>query len=84
MFWFVYIAKARTGRYYVGISTNPEERLAKHNSGKGSRFAINQGPFELVYVSAGFASKSEARVREIQLKSWSHAKKAKLISGEWN
>ena len=21
--WFVYIARARTGRYYVGITTNP-------------------------------------------------------------
>jgi putative endonuclease len=81
--WFVYIAKARTGRYYVGITTDPKERLKKHNSGKGSRFAINQGPFELVYVSPAFSSKSEARRREIQLKGWSHVKKEKLIKEVW-
>jgi predicted GIY-YIG superfamily endonuclease len=81
--WFVYIAKARTGRYYVGITTDPAGRVKKHNSGRGSTFAINQGPFILVYVSSGFASKSLARTREIQLKGWTKAKKEKLISGEY-
>jgi len=82
MFWFVYIAQARTKRLYVGITTNPEKRIEKHNSGKGSKFAINQGPFVLLYVSPEFPNKSEARKREIQLKGWSQAKKRKLISGE--
>ena len=63
MAWFVYIARANTGRYYVGITTNAEERMREHNSGKGSRFAINQGPFELVYASDAFIGKSEARKR---------------------
>jgi predicted GIY-YIG superfamily endonuclease len=81
--WFVYIAKAHTVRYYVGISTDVELRIRKHNSGAGSRFAKNQGPFILVYVSAPFIYKSEARQRELQLKGWSRDKKEKLISGEW-
>lgn len=80
--WFVYIAKARTGRYYVGITTDPRTRIEKHNSGNGSRFAINQGPFKLIYVSPSFDSKSKARKREIQLKGWSRSKKERLISGE--
>lgn len=83
MSWYVYIAKARTGRYYVGMTTNAHDRIKKHNAGNGARFAMQQGPFTLVYVSDCFASKSEARVREIQLKGWSRAKKEKLISGEW-
>lgn len=82
--WFVYIAQARTGRYYVGISTDAELRLKKHNSGKGSRFAWQQGPFELMYVSPPLASKSEARLREVQVKGWLRAKKEKLIAGEWH
>lgn len=74
MSWFVYIAKAKTARYYTGITTNTEKRIIKHNSGKGSRFAIEQGPFELVYNSKSFSNKSEARKREIQIKGWSREK----------
>ena len=58
MSWYVYIAEARTGRYYTGITTNAGKRIIKHNSGKGSRFGIEQGPFELVYVSEAFPNKS--------------------------
>jgi predicted GIY-YIG superfamily endonuclease len=82
-FWFIYIAKAHTGRYYTGITNNPARRIKKHNTGQGSQFARDQGPFELVYVSLPLPSKSDARKREIQLKGWSRVKKEKLISGEW-
>ncbi|MBT3835385.1 GIY-YIG nuclease family protein [Candidatus Peribacteria bacterium] len=81
--WYVYIAQARTGRYYVGITTSTEERIKEHNEGKGSRFAINQGPFVLVYASDAFTGKSEARKREAQIKKWTRDKKEKLIKGEW-
>lgn len=83
MIWFLYIAKAKTGRLYTGISTNPSTRIVKHNSGLGARMAIQQGPFSLLYVSDPFPNKSEARRREIQVKGWTVAKKYKLITGEW-
>ena len=82
MSWYLYIAKARTGRYYVGITTEPERRITEHNSGKGCRMAVNQGPFVLVYVSEPLLNQSMARKREIQIKGWTRAKKEKLISGE--
>lgn len=81
--WYVYIARARTGRYYTGITTNPEKRITKHNDGKGSCLAVNQGPFELVWVSHPYPNKSEARKREVQIKKWTRVKKEKLIRGEW-
>jgi len=81
--WYVYIAQARTGRYYVGITQNVEERIRRHNASRGSRFAINQGPFKLVYTSIPFKSKGSAHVRELQLKGWTREKKEKLINGEW-
>lgn len=84
MDWFVYIAQARTGRYYVGIATEPHERIKKHNAGHGSQLARQQGPFTLVYVSNPLFSRSEARIREIQIKGWTRSKKEKLISGEWS
>jgi putative endonuclease len=81
--WHVYIAKARTQRFYTGITTDPEKRIVDHNLGIGSKFAINQGPLQLLYVSAPCATKSEARKREVQIKNWSRIKKLKLINGEW-
>ena len=81
--WFVYICQSRVGNYYVGISPNPMQRLEKHNSGKGSKMANDQGHFELLYVSNPFVGKSEARKREIQIKGWTRVKKEKLIAREW-
>ena len=83
MSWFVYIAKAKTGRFYTGITKNTENRIIKHNSGQGSKFAKDQGPFQLVYSSEPFSNKSQARKREIQIKGWSRDKKLKLINRNW-
>lgn len=83
MNWYVYIAKARTGYYYTGITNDPKERIKKHNIGKGSCMARQQGPFILVYASQPFPNKSQARKREIQIKGWSKKKKEKLILGDW-
>jgi putative endonuclease len=83
MNWYVYIAEAKTGYYYTGITTNPELRILKHNKGRGSQMARQQGPFELIYTSSPFPNKSEARKREAQIKGWSREKKQKLINGEW-
>ena len=80
--WYVYIAKTRSGHFYTGVSNNVTKRIEKHNSGKGSKYARMHGEFRLVYTS-GPLTKSGALKREIQIKGWTHAKKAKLISGEW-
>ena len=82
--WYLYIAQARTGRYYTGITVDPQARLEKHNSGRGSNFAKQQGPFTLVFVSQPFDLKVEARKREAHIKPWSQKKKEMLIKGEWN
>ena len=83
MKWYVYIAKSQFNHFYTGITNNPQKRLIKHNSGKGSQMAIQQGPFELVYVSKEFPNKSSARIREVQIKKWTKEKKMKLINLEW-
>ena len=83
MNWYVYVAKAKTGRYYTGITTSPQKRIIKHNQGKGSQLARQQGPFTLVYTSQPFLDKSDARKREAQLKGWTRKKKEKLIKNEW-
>lgn len=79
--WYLYIAEARTGNYYVGITTEPERRIRDHNNGKGARMAKNQGPFTLIYTSPPLKNQSIARKKEIEVKSWPRAKKQKLIAG---
>ena len=81
--WYVYIAVAKTKRYYTGISNDVEKRIEKHNNGEGSRFAKQQGELTLIYKSESYLGKSEARKREAQIKKWSRIKKEKLIKGEW-
>lgn len=75
MSWYVYIAQAKTGRYYTGITTDPIRRITDHNKGKGAKLAIDQGLFTLKYVSTMFVTQSSARLREIQIKGWSRFKK---------
>lgn len=84
MVWFVYIAQAPTDRYYTGITTDPERRIAEHNRTEGAKFAYDQGVLRLLYTSEEFPDQSFARKREIQIKGWSREKKEKLIRGEWN
>ena len=83
MKWHVYIARARTGRYYAGISPNPEKRIQDHNNDRGAKFAHDQGPVILVYKSLLFSDQKAARKREHQIKGWTREKKEKLINGEW-
>jgi len=80
--WYVYIARSvKTGRYYTGISPDPNKRLILHNSGRGAKFARDQGPLKIVYISDLFIGKSEARKREMQIKKWRQEKKRWLIDG---
>jgi putative endonuclease len=83
MAWFVYIGQAPTGRYYTGITENTQRRIIDHNEGRGAKFSRDQGALRLVYASSPFATKSEARKREIQIKGWTWEKKEKLIQKEW-
>ncbi|MEX1112120.1 MAG: GIY-YIG nuclease family protein [Candidatus Andersenbacteria bacterium] len=82
MSWYLYIAEARTGKYYVGITTEPARRINDHNNGRGSRMAKNEGPFTLIYTSKPLADQSTARKWEMQVKRWKRDKKEKLIKGE--
>ncbi|OIO53302.1 hypothetical protein AUJ46_05525 [Candidatus Peregrinibacteria bacterium CG1_02_54_53] len=67
MTWFVYIAQAKTGRYYTGITEDPPQRILDHNEGRGAKFSKDQGALRLTYISPLFETKSEARKCEIQI-----------------
>ena len=64
---YILFSKSKN-KYYIGSTSNLEERLNKHNSNhKG--FTGNTNDWEVVY-SEKFESIQEARLRESQIKKW--------------
>jgi len=64
--WFLYICQ-KGDRFYVGITTDLENRLRQHGSP------------EMLY-SEGPLTRMEAVQRERQIKGWSREKKLKLMA----
>jgi len=63
----VYILKNPQGHFYIGQTSNLEERLKRHLGGR-SPYTKNRGPWTHVY-SETFPDRSSAIQREHQLKS---------------
>ncbi len=79
--YFFYILKCSDGSYYVGSTTNLENRIKAHNQGEGATHTAKRRPVRLVY-NEEFSSFDDAVKRERQVKKWSRAKKEALIRGE--
>ena len=65
-------------KLYIGISKNPQERVAYHNSKLGARFTKYIPDFKLVFIE-DYPTLAEARQREIQIKKWRREKKEMLV-----
>jgi putative endonuclease len=67
-YFYVYILYSeKVDRYYVGFTSNLEERLLEHNSASGNRWTQNKGPWKLLYFEE-FEEETDARKREIVIK----------------
>ncbi|MBU1871785.1 MAG: GIY-YIG nuclease family protein, partial [Candidatus Omnitrophica bacterium] len=60
------IQSSKDQRYYIGYTSNLEQRLEDHNRGKTNSLRSRR-PFKLVY-SEKYRTKSEAIQREKQIK----------------
>ena len=78
--WTVYILECGDGTLYTGITTDVENRLEQHRSGKGAKYTRGRGPLELVYREA-CGTHSDALKREYQIKQLSRQEKQLLIEG---
>ena len=68
--YFVYVLmSSKDGRFYVGMTTNVENRLQEHNGGK-TKSTKGFTPWELFFVEK-YSTRVEARAREIYLKGGS-------------
>src|SRR5260370_1081331 len=72
------MVKCRDGSFYVGIANDVEERVKRHNWGVGPGYTAKRRPVQLVW-SERCGSSGAARRREKEIKSWSRAKKLKLV-----
>ena len=72
---FLYILESlTTGHFYIGSTTDLDRRLEEHQRGH-TPSTRGRGPWNLAYQES-FASLSDARKRELEIKRW---KSAKLI-----
>lgn len=75
---FAYIVRCRDGVLYTGYTNDLERRIRHHNEGKGAKFTRGRGPLEIVYFEE-FTTKSEAMMREAEIKRLTRPEKLKLI-----
>src|ERR1700683_3451539 len=76
--WCVYVLRCGDGSLYTGIAKDVEARLKQHNAGKGAAYTRSHLPVELAYHEVLF-TRSQALIREAQVKRLSRARKEKLL-----
>lgn len=77
--WHIYILLCDQKTYYVGLTSNLQNRFSSHKR-KENIGTKKFSKLELIY-SEEFETRKQAEIRETQLKKWSVAKKKALISG---
>jgi putative endonuclease len=78
--WYLYIARCLDESLYIGITSDVDKRIKRHNQGHGSKWIKQHGKADIVYTEV-FDSYLEAYRRELQIKKWSRKKKENLIKG---
>ncbi len=76
--WFVYILECGDQSLYTGCTTDPERRLAEHQSGRGAKYTAARRPLRLVYVE-NQPDRSAALRREWAIKQMRRKEKLALI-----
>lgn len=77
--WHVYIIKCKDKSLYTGISTDPDRRVAEHNSAdKGAKYTRARRPVRIVYKSE-FKNRSLAAKEEARIKKMDRMEKLDLI-----
>ncbi len=78
--WTVYILECADRTLYTGITTNMENRLARHAKGTGAKYTRGRTPYKVIYTEV-HPARGHALKREAGIKSLSKQQKLKLIEG---
>jgi putative endonuclease len=77
MYTVYIIYSEKIDKYYIGFSSNVQDRLRKHN--RNSKGFSNTGkPWILVYQE-DFSDKKQAMARETQLKKWKNRERLESL-----
>jgi putative endonuclease len=81
--WYVYVLRCADGPLYTGVTTDVTRRVKEHNGeggkGKGAKYTKAHRPVKLVYQEIA-TGRSEAQIREAQLRKLSKVQKEQLVS----
>jgi putative endonuclease len=77
---WVYMLRCGDGSLYTGWTIDLERRVARHRSGKASRYTASRLPVELALVLQ-MADRTAARREEARIKRLDRAGKLALIDG---
>ncbi len=78
---WTYILKCSDGTFYIGCTTDLEERMTQHKEGLYDGYTKRRRPVLLVWFEE-FRDINEAIDAERQIKNWSQGKKKALIKGD--
>ena len=70
--FFAYLLECADGTYYAGAAKDLDERIKRHNAGKGAKYVRGRTPARLVYAklyrSLGKALRAEACLKKLTRK----------------
>jgi putative endonuclease len=81
--YFVYMLLCADHSFYVGITNDPERRLAEHNLGWDPKCYTHKRRPVVIAHAPYFEDVEQAICWEKQLKGWSRRKKIALIGSAW-
>lgn len=80
---WIYILRCADQSYYIGSTSNLEQRINEHIFHKYSGYTSARLPIELVFAQE-FGDINDAIRAERQIKGWSRKKKDALINGDFD
>jgi putative endonuclease len=80
---WVYILECSDKSYYVGSTTNLEQRMFDHITGRFGGYTSSRLPVRLLW-SHGFSDIRDAFAFERRIKKWNRAKKEALMRGDFD
>ncbi len=79
--WSVYVLRCGDNTFYTGIAKDVVQRVRLHNKGCGAVYTKTHLPVRLLY-SEGPLNRSEALIREAQIKRLSRPQKEILVASD--
>ena len=79
---WTYMLRCADGSYYVGCTTNLDQRLGQHQAGVNCAYTSMRRPVEIVWAEE-FQSLADAIGAERRIKGWSRLKKEALVRRDY-